>query len=122
MGLSLPLHLKHTQTSYLLAVVCVFILPFLTIINYFLICRIFKKPSVINWYRCASESGIVAYMLALLTFEFRIMHLVLLVTCVSYIFMDKVILLMMKCFRLNEHGINLNDDKMSRFKTVGQLL
>lgn len=105
MGFSLPLHFKHTQTSYVLACVAIFVLPVFTWVCYFVLTRFFRKRSVVNWYRCASESGLVAYMLALLTFQFKVMHLVLLVSCTSFIILDKVILLILRCAYLSEYGM-----------------
>lgn len=112
MGFSLPLHFKHTQTSYLLACVAIFVLPVVTWGIYFVMTRIFKRKSVINWYRCASESGLVAYMLALLTFQFKVMHLVLLVSCVSFLITDKVIFLILRCCKLNEYGMVADDNEV----------
>jgi len=68
MGISLPLHFKYDKTSYTLAAVTVIALPFMTIFLYFVLCRVFKKRSIINYYRCCSDCGILAYMLSLLTF------------------------------------------------------
>jgi len=65
MGFSLPLHLKHTQTRYTVAIVSVFVMPVLSSGSYCLINRLLKRETVVNWYRCASQSGLVSYMLAL---------------------------------------------------------
>jgi hypothetical protein len=65
MGFSLPLHLKHTQTRYTVAIVSVFVMPVLSSGSYCLINRLLKREAVVNWYRCASQSGLVSYMLAL---------------------------------------------------------
>lgn len=52
MGLSLPMHLKHNQTAYGMGVMCIFLLPCLNVVVYFLISRIFQKKICLNWYRC----------------------------------------------------------------------
>lgn len=118
MGISLPLHFKHDSTSYTLAAVTVVALPILTIVLYFVLCRVFKKRSITNYYRCCSDCGILAYMLSLLTFEFRIMHFVLMVACISHFITDNIIIGVIKCSKMKEDSVILEDDNMSRFKII----
>lgn len=123
MGVSLPLHFKHENTSYLLAIATIVALPLLTCFFYFILCRIFKKKSIIQYYRVGSDVGIISYMLALLTFDFRIMHFVLTVNAISHLFTDNLFLLVTKCCcKMNDGAWNMEEDNIGKSKFVKQLV
>ena len=93
-GFSLPLHFNNTQTSYVLASITVVLLPALTAGGYYVLTNACKVPQVNDWYRFSIQTGLISYMLALQTFQFKVMHLVLLVSCFSFLLIDKAMLYM----------------------------
>jgi hypothetical protein len=88
-------------------------MPMIQMLTYFLLTRIFGRKSVVNYYRCASECGVLAYMLALLTFRFEVIQLLLLVCTFSFVITDKLISLIMYCAKLNEYDIQTQPDKIA---------
>ena len=93
-GFSLPLHFNNTETSYALASITVVLLPPLTAGGYYLLTKAFNVAQVNDWYRFSIQTGLISYMLALQTFQFKVMHLVLLVSCVSFLVIDKAMMYM----------------------------
>jgi hypothetical protein len=63
-------------------------------------------------------------MLSLLTFEFRIMHFVLMIAVISHIVTDNIIIGLLRCCKYNEKDkpSPLDDDKMCRFGLIRQML
>lgn len=86
------------------------IAPFLNGLLYFLWSKIFRRPSLPNWYRCNKGSGLIAYMLALTTFEVRLMHLVLLASCIGYTLTDKIYFLIFKYAKIEETDTEQPED------------
>lgn len=54
MGFSLPLHLAHTETQYVTAMVTIIIKPLLTTGSYSILNILFKRKPVVNWLRLSS--------------------------------------------------------------------
>ena len=97
MGFSLPLHLKQTDTNYELTAITICVVPIFSLGLYFIFSRfVFKRIIVGDWFRCSVQSGLLSYMSALQTFKFEVMHLVLLVSCINFMVMDKILLLILR--------------------------
>ena len=68
MGFSLPLQLRQSDTDHTFGFVTVVLIPILSALIYVLTSKLGKRAPVIDWVRSCSQSGLVAYMLALQTF------------------------------------------------------
>jgi uncharacterized membrane protein len=91
MGIMFGLHMKHNdQSQYYLGLMVSAIGPVLNTIVYVMWTKIFGRKVLPCWIRCNRGSSMIAYMLALSTFEFRLMHLVLLASCIGYTITDKI--------------------------------
>ena len=94
------------------------IAPFLNSAVYCIWCKIFKRTILPNWLRSNKGSGMVAYMLALATFQVRLMHLVLLASCIGYALTDKLYFLIFNYFKIEEADTEQKEDAFLNWSAV----
>jgi len=112
MGVSLPLHFesaKQTINSFMLAIgiICVPLVGFLTsaFVN-----KVFKLKELsatekrIVHFEQASSTGLVAYLLALQSFHFKVMHFVLIQACFSFLVSENLAGIYLSYSMKNELG------------------